>query len=90
MISQRAEGGAGGRRGLYPDDPAGQQQRQRDVRRHFDLRFQNSVVRFPEEVAKWYPGERAKNVKYAEAFVICEYGRQPDLAELKRLFPFYE
>jgi LmbE family N-acetylglucosaminyl deacetylase len=90
MISQRAEGGAGGRPGLYPDDPAGQQQRQRDVRRYFDLRFQNSVVRFPEEVAKWYPGERAKNVKYAEAFEICEYGRQPDQAELKRLFPFYE
>jgi hypothetical protein len=28
-------------------------------------------------------------VKFAEAFEICEYGRQPDKAELKRLFPFF-
>ena len=26
--------------------------------------------------------------KYAEAFEICEYGRRPDAAEVKRLFPF--
>jgi len=29
-------------------------------------------------------------VQYAEAFEICEYGRQPDKAELKKLFPFFE
>jgi len=28
-------------------------------------------------------------VKYAEAFEICEYGRQPDHEELKKLFPFF-
>jgi len=28
-------------------------------------------------------------VKHAEAFEVCEYGRQPDEAEIKRLFPFF-
>jgi hypothetical protein len=27
-------------------------------------------------------------VQQAEAFEICEYGRRPDAAEIKRLFPF--
>jgi hypothetical protein len=36
---------------------------------------------------KWYGKDAAKNIKYAEAFEICEYGAQPDEAEQKRLFP---
>jgi hypothetical protein len=28
-------------------------------------------------------------VQYAEAFEICEYGRRPDKAEIKKLFPFF-
>ena len=33
--------------------------------------------------------ERAEKEKYAEAFEICEYGRQPSSAELRKLFPFF-
>lgn len=36
---------------------------------------------------KYYGADAAK-VQYAEAFEICEYGRRPDAAEIKRLFPF--
>src|SRR5688500_1161924 len=36
---------------------------------------------------KWYGKEKAAQVKNAEAFEICEYGAQPDDAEIKRLFP---
>ncbi|MCS6951987.1 MAG: PIG-L family deacetylase [Bryobacterales bacterium] len=36
---------------------------------------------------KWYGPERAAQVQYAEAFEICEYGRQPDEQEIRRLFP---
>ena len=36
---------------------------------------------------KWYGKEAADNVKYAEAFEICEYGAQPNEEEQKRLFP---
>ena len=35
---------------------------------------------------KWYGKDKAAQVKYAEAFEICEYGTQPD-DEIKRLFP---
>ena len=36
---------------------------------------------------KWYGSGKAKNVTHAEAFEICEYGRYPDDAEIKKLFP---
>ena len=35
---------------------------------------------------KWY-GSRATEVRYAEAFEVCEYGSQPSEEDLKRLFP---
>jgi len=90
MISQFAEGGANGSAALYPGDAAGQQQRQRQVRENFARRFQATATRFNRELAVWYPGEKAKAVKHAEAFEICEYGAQPDAAALRRLFPFFE
>jgi len=36
---------------------------------------------------KWYGKDKAAEVKYAEAFEVCEYGAQPDEAQIKRLFP---
>ncbi|HXG33859.1 MAG TPA: PIG-L family deacetylase [Bryobacteraceae bacterium] len=36
---------------------------------------------------KWYGPERAAKVQYAEAFEICEYGRQPNDQEIRQLFP---
>ena len=44
----------------------------------------NESVR--ECLRKWYGGE-VDNVKHAEAFEICEYGKQPDEEEIRRLFP---
>ena len=42
-----------------------------------------------EALRKWY-GARADAVNEAEAFEVCEYGRQPTDAELRRLFPFFD
>jgi LmbE family N-acetylglucosaminyl deacetylase len=36
---------------------------------------------------KWYGKDKAANVKYAEAFEICEYGTQPTDEDIRRLFP---
>jgi LmbE family N-acetylglucosaminyl deacetylase len=36
---------------------------------------------------KWYGPERGKKVQRAEAFEVCEYGRQPSEQELRQLFP---
>jgi LmbE family N-acetylglucosaminyl deacetylase len=39
-------------------------------------------------LVKYYGADAGAKVRYAEAFEICEYGRRPDEAEIKRLFPF--
>lgn len=36
---------------------------------------------------KWYGTEKAAKVKYVEVFEITEYGKQPNDAEVRRLFP---
>ena len=42
-----------------------------------------------EALRRWY-GPQADAVKDAEAFEVCEYGRQPSAAELRALFPFID
>jgi N-acetylglucosamine malate deacetylase 1 len=44
--------------------------------------------RFRDELVKRYGAEKGKAVQYAEAFEICEYGRQPSAEELAQMFPF--
>jgi len=65
-----------------PKDPAARRawlatQRQK---RQITLAIRASLIH-------WYGSEKANQVKNAEAFEICEYGRQPDENEIKRLFP---
>jgi LmbE family N-acetylglucosaminyl deacetylase len=45
----------------------------------------NQAVR--AALVKWYGPERGNRVRYAEAFEVCEYGRQPSEADLRQLFP---
>ena len=44
----------------------------------------NSTVR--ENLKLWY-GEDGEHIQHAEAFEICEYGKQPSREEILRLFP---
>jgi LmbE family N-acetylglucosaminyl deacetylase len=39
-------------------------------------------------LVKWYGADKGNAVRHAEAFEICEYGRRPDEAMLRKLFPF--
>ena len=36
---------------------------------------------------KWYGREKGGEVKHAEAFEVCEYGRQPSEQDLRKPFP---
>ena len=47
----------------------------------------NASVR--ECLKKWY-GEKAETAGHAEAFEICEYGKQPNDKEILRLFPMLQ
>jgi LmbE family N-acetylglucosaminyl deacetylase len=51
----------------------------------------NRTVRITQEarasLEKWYGKEHAAQVKHAESFEICEYGAQPNEADIKKLFP---
>ena len=52
-------------------------------------RFADTASRFNLQLAEWYGPERARKVKYAEAFEVGEYGRVPTKEEIRKLFPFY-
>lgn len=88
LVSQFREGGANG--GPELADPARAAERDREVENGFRQRSRNLAERFRPQLLEWYGPERGARVQYAEAFELCEYGRQPDRAELKRLFPFFE
>jgi LmbE family N-acetylglucosaminyl deacetylase len=90
LASQTLEGGCNGNENSYPaDDPAKRKQRETQVRQRFYSRFGSTANRFRDELAKWYGRDRAEQIKYAEAFEICEYGRRPDENEIRKLFPFF-
>jgi len=40
-----------------------------------------------ETLKKWYGEKKGAEIKYAESFEICEYGRQPTEEEIMKLFP---
>lgn len=90
LASQHYEGGANGSeahvRSVPPaNDVAG---RKAWLREKWEQRQSNEANRFRAALTEWYGEEMGKAVKYAEAFEICEYGRQPTREELKKLFPF--
>jgi LmbE family N-acetylglucosaminyl deacetylase len=88
MESQFLEGGANGNETMIPKTPEQRVKRVAQVRAGHESRNIQTADRFREALLKWYGEDRGAKVKHAEAFEICEYGRQPDDAELKRLFPF--
>ena len=47
----------------------------------------SSIDRFREGASKWYSSEQLKDIRYVEAFEICEYGSRPNQEGIKRLFP---
>jgi len=86
--SQFFEGGCGGNADLVPRDEEGRARRRREVRERFRARFARVADRFRDRLIELYGPERGRRIRYAEAFEICEYGRKPSPAELRRLFPF--
>ena len=89
LESQFYEGGANGGPDLMPSDPDAQTRRRREVRENLRNRDKAIAEKYREKLAELYGPDRAKQARFAEAFEVCEYGRQPEAAELRTLFPFF-
>jgi LmbE family N-acetylglucosaminyl deacetylase len=89
LESQFYEGGALGSARLMPSEPEKQKERRRRIRADHARRNTALADRYRDQLAEWYGKDRAGKVRYAEAFEMCEYGRQPEQKELRRLFPFF-
>jgi N-acetylglucosamine malate deacetylase 1 len=88
MESQIQEGGADGHAGLYPDDAAGRKRRTEECRQSLARRYAAQANNYRETLVKFYGAEKARGIRYAQGFEICEYGRQPSQDDLKKMFPF--
>ena len=91
LESQTFEGGALGSADIAASRPPVSQPELRRawLRERWDRRQGNEAKKFRDELTRWYGKEEGGTVKYAEAFEICEYGRQPKEAEIRKLFPFF-
>jgi len=90
MVSQFYEGGVGGYEGLVPADADGRKARWALLRKEFAERSGGVAEQARPSLEAWYGKARGDAFKYAEAFEICEYGRRPDKAEIRKLFPFFD
>jgi LmbE family N-acetylglucosaminyl deacetylase len=88
LVSQFFEGGANGSPALIPADDAGRDARHRQVRQRFDEGALGVARKYRAKLQERYGKDAGDKVQHAEAFELCEYGSQPNAAELRRLFPF--
>ncbi len=89
LPSQVYEGGASGSEEFESEIPKDDAGRRAWAKKVHGGRYAAVADKYRDALIKWYGAEQGKRVAYAEAFEICEYGRQPDEAELKKLFPFF-
>jgi N-acetylglucosamine malate deacetylase 1 len=91
MPSQHYEGGANGSEEFVKTVPPASDEpgRKNWLRERWTRRQSGEADRFRDALIKRYGPEQGAAVKFAEAFEICEYGRQPSEAEIRKLFPFF-
>jgi LmbE family N-acetylglucosaminyl deacetylase len=88
--SQFVEGGVSGNESMIPKNEQERAAARRRVRESFRRRFESTANEYRAKLIELYGQDKGNTVKCAEAFELCEYGRQPSTAELKKLFPFFE
>jgi LmbE family N-acetylglucosaminyl deacetylase len=72
-----------------PKEPEAREKRKQQVRERITRRDEAIANKYRTKLSELYGEEKAKKVKHAEAFELCEYGRRPSMDELKKLFPFF-
>ncbi|HUT10504.1 MAG TPA: PIG-L family deacetylase [Thermoguttaceae bacterium] len=87
--SQFIEGGAMGSADRVPKTAAEKKAAVERLRESFRSRFADTADRYRDKLIELYGEAQGRQVRCAEAFEICEYGRQPSPEEIRRLFPFF-
>ena len=87
LESQFIEGCCHGSEKLIPKNAAEKEIRLQQIRERFNRRFARIANLYRDKLIELYGEEKGKQVRYAEAFEVCEYGRQPSAEELRQLFP---
>jgi LmbE family N-acetylglucosaminyl deacetylase len=92
LTSQVYEGGASGSEEFVRAvPPAGDEAARRAwLREKWAERQGREADKFRDQLVQLYGEKRGKQVRFAEAFELCEYGRRPSTDELKKLFPFFD
>ena len=90
LESQFYEGGCCSGLTELPDTADEQTARKRQVTQNFERRFAGTADRFRDGLKRLYGDDRGGRIRYAEAFELCEYGRQPSADEIASLFPFFQ
>jgi N-acetylglucosamine malate deacetylase 1 len=89
MESQFVEGGVSGSPELIAGGEPKLEERRKIVRESFRKRDRGVADKYREQLSAWYGKDAAGKIQSAEAFEICEYGRQPTKDDLRKLFPFF-
>lgn len=87
MESQFIEGGCMGNARRVPRNDAERKAAHAKLRDRMKRRFAGIANQFRRELIERYGEEKGKQIRYAEAFEICEYGRRPTKDKLRQLFP---
>jgi LmbE family N-acetylglucosaminyl deacetylase len=85
--SQFVEGCVTGNESMIPTNEDERRAAHQRVRDGFRRRFGSTADKYRGKLIETYGRDKGKEVKCAEAFELCEYGRRPSKAELASLFP---
>ena len=67
--------------------PAGDRERQQWLIEQVKTRSADVANKYRDKLVALYGEERGRKIKYAEAFELSQYGRQPRPEELRQMFP---
>jgi hypothetical protein len=73
-----------------PNVPKEDRKREEYLLNLFKQRNIDIANKYRSRLMELYGKDKGSKVKYAEAFELCQYGRQPTIDELKQLFPTFK
>lgn len=89
LESQFIEGCVSGHEGLIPKNEQERVVRFGAVRKSFQNRFKSIADKYRDVMIQCCGEDIGKSAQYAEAFELCEYGRQPAIPELRRIMGLF-